>query len=65
MRLGQLPRGSRKPKYRVEEARSRGILTVGIGDVGNGVGFGVIQDTVHTVMPAGTTCLACLKYLDR
>lgn len=45
------------PKYLVDEARSRGILTVGIGDGGNEVGFGAIQDTVATVMPAGTTCL--------
>jgi hypothetical protein len=44
------------PKFLVDGARGRGVLTVGIGDGGNEVGFGAIQDTVAEVMPAGKTC---------
>jgi hypothetical protein len=44
------------PQYLVEGARSRGVLTVGIGDGGNEVGFGVIEDAVAAVMPAGRIC---------
>jgi len=45
------------PKYIVDGARSRGILTVGIGDGGNEVGYGAIASTVAEVMPAGSTCV--------
>jgi hypothetical protein len=44
------------PKYLVDGARAQGILTVGIGDGGNEVGFGVIEDTVGAVMPNGAVC---------
>ena len=37
----------------VEEARKRGILTIGIGDHGNEIGFGAIYDTVVETMPKG------------
>lgn len=37
----------------VEEANKRGILTIGIGDHGNEVGFGAIYDTVVKAMPKG------------
>lgn len=38
-------------------ASERGILTCGIGDGGNEVGYGVIAEAVRAVMPAGATCL--------
>ncbi len=37
----------------VEEARKRGILTIGIGDHGNEIGFGAIYDAVVDAMPKG------------
>lgn len=37
----------------VEEATKRGILTIGIGDCGNEVGFGAIYDTVVDLLPKG------------
>jgi len=40
----------------VEEARRRGILTIGIGDLGNEIGFGKIRETVETVIPYGARC---------
>ncbi|MCI0679380.1 MAG: DUF4392 domain-containing protein [Actinobacteria bacterium] len=45
-----------KPQYIFELAQSRGVLTCGIGDGGNEVGFGVINETVKKVMPAGAMC---------
>ncbi|MEX0865349.1 MAG: glutamate cyclase domain-containing protein [Acidimicrobiia bacterium] len=45
-----------KPQYIFEMAQDRGILTCGIGDGGNEVGYGVIIDTVKEVMPAGAVC---------
>jgi len=40
----------------IEEARSRGILTVGIGDGGNEVGMGNIRNAVEKFVPYATTC---------
>jgi hypothetical protein len=40
----------------VEEARSRGILTIGIGDGGNEIGMGCIKETVKKVLPTGANC---------
>ena len=37
----------------VEEATRRGILTIGIGDHGNEIGFGAIYDTVVDLIPKG------------
>ena len=37
----------------VEEANKRGILTIGIGDHGNEIGFGAIYDTVVDLIPKG------------
>jgi hypothetical protein len=37
----------------VEEANKRGILTIGIGDHGNEIGFGAIYETVVATMPKG------------
>lgn len=46
----------------VEEARNRGILTIGVGDHGNEIGFGAIHETVVKTMPRGEllgTTTAC------
>jgi hypothetical protein len=40
----------------LEESRRRGILTVGIGDMGNEMGFGLIEDTVRRVVPRAAAC---------
>jgi hypothetical protein len=37
----------------VEEANKRGILTIGIGDHGNEIGFGAMYDAVVEIMPKG------------
>ncbi|HEY3196592.1 MAG TPA: glutamate cyclase domain-containing protein [Nitrospirales bacterium] len=40
----------------IEEARRRGILTIGIGDLGNEVGFGNIREAVEQHIPFGADC---------
>jgi hypothetical protein len=40
----------------VDEARSRGIFTVGIGDLGNELGMGYIRDAVRDIVPGATKC---------
>jgi hypothetical protein len=42
--------------FLVEEARERGVLTIGIGDGGNEIGFGKIQDAVREIQPFGEIC---------
>ncbi|WNJ18265.1 glutamate cyclase domain-containing protein [Pontibacter sp. G13] len=37
----------------VVEAKKRGILTIGVGDLGNEIGFGAIYDTVAKIIPNG------------
>ncbi len=37
----------------IEKAKAAGILTIGIGDHGNELGFGIIHDTVVKTMPRG------------
>jgi len=37
-------------------ARSRGILTIGIGDGGNEIGMGLIEDAIKRVVPTGANC---------
>ena len=44
------------PKYLFDGAKERGILTAGIGDGGNECGFGVVEDAVRAIMPAGSKC---------
>lgn len=46
------------PKFIFDLANDRGALTIGIGDGGNEVGYGVIRSAVQDVMPAGRVC-AC------
>jgi len=45
-----------KLDYLIDEARSQGILTIGIGDNGNEIGFGNIYDTVREIQPFGAKC---------
>jgi D-glutamate cyclase len=45
-----------KVQYVMEEARNRGIFTIGIGDGGNEVGMGCIKEAVKTVLPTGSNC---------
>jgi hypothetical protein len=40
----------------IEEARKRGILTIGIGDGGNEVGMGNIKEVVEKFVPYAQTC---------
>jgi hypothetical protein len=44
------------PRYLFDGAKERGILTAGIGDGGNECGFGVVEDAVREIMPAGNKC---------
>ena len=44
-----------KVDYVVEEARRRGVLTIGMGDGGNEVGLGKIRDAVVSAVPTGKT----------
>lgn len=41
-----------------ELARKRGVLTIGIGDGGNEVGFGAVRDSITAVHPFGGRSLA-------
>lgn len=40
----------------IEEARKRGVLTVGVGDGGNEVGMGSIREAVETFVPYARVC---------
>ncbi|MEL7565835.1 MAG: glutamate cyclase domain-containing protein [Dehalobacterium sp.] len=46
-----------KTDYVFEEARRRGILTIGIGDLGNEMGMGVIHEEICQLVPHGKECL--------
>jgi hypothetical protein len=39
----------------VTRAKAEGVLSIGIGDHGNEIGFGSIQETIADVMPNGST----------
>ena len=39
-----------------EEGRKRGVPTLAIGDLGNELGMGLIEDVVHEVVPETRTC---------
>lgn len=45
-----------KIDYLFEEAKARGILTIGIGDLGNELGMGYIRDAVCQFIPHGGLC---------
>jgi hypothetical protein len=60
-----------RTEYLIEESRKRGILTIGIGDLGNEIGMGLIKDTIQKVVPYGARCncpcgsgLACSTVTD-
>lgn len=40
----------------IRRAKERGIYTIGIGDGGNEIGMGCIEDTVKQVVPTGGKC---------
>src|SRR6266508_2091716 len=40
----------------LREAERRGIPTLGIGDMGNEMGFGAIEDTVRKIVPRADVC---------
>jgi len=40
----------------VEAAADRGVLTVGIGDIGNEIGFGAIAEAAREIVPGGADC---------
>jgi hypothetical protein len=40
----------------VEQARKRGIFTLGIGDYGNEVGFGLVAEELKKAMPGWAAC---------
>lgn len=46
-----------KVDFLVLEAKARGIATIGIGDGGNEIGMGVIQDAIARTLPFGEQCL--------
>lgn len=46
-----------KLDYLYEEARARGILTIGVGDLGNEMGMGNVEEEVKAGIPNGATCL--------
>jgi hypothetical protein len=46
-----------KVDYLIEQARERGILTVGIGDGGNEIGMGCIPKAVKAAIPTATKCV--------
>ncbi len=41
----------------LEEAKRRGIFTIGIGDGGNEIGMGKIRETVKRAVPYGSKCV--------
>lgn len=45
-----------KIDYLFEEAKARGILTIGIGDLGNELGMGYIEDAIRKWVPHGALC---------
>ncbi|MDG6995775.1 MAG: DUF4392 domain-containing protein [Nitrososphaerota archaeon] len=40
----------------IEAARTAGIPTIGVGDAGNEIGMGCIEETVRKILPTGTDC---------
>ena len=46
-----------KVDYLIEQARERGILTIGIGDGGNEIGMGCIVEAVKAAIPTATKCV--------
>lgn len=53
---GNMSPYSAKVDRLVDAAREKGILTIGIGDYGNEIGFGVIEDTARELTKYGKKC---------
>jgi hypothetical protein len=52
-----IPDGARFPvEYLLEAAHTAGIPTIGVGDNGNDIGFGIIEDLVRRYKPYGDVC---------
>lgn len=45
-----------KIDYLFEEAKARGIATIGIGDLGNEMGMGYVADVLRKLIPHGEVC---------
>jgi hypothetical protein len=59
--LGQdFSAGRAKIDYLVQQAQSRGIPTVGVGDGGNEIGMGAVAEAVHKYIPHGEILCAHL-----
>lgn len=43
-------------EFLIEEARRRGVPTIGTGDMGNEIGFGLIEETVRRTVPRAERC---------
>lgn len=52
--------GRARLDYVVEQATSRGIPTIGVGDGGNEIGMGAVADAVHKYVPHGEVLCARL-----
>lgn len=50
------PDGQAHVYHLIEEAQRRGILTIGIGDVGNELGCGLIVDDIREIQACGRRC---------
>jgi hypothetical protein len=50
-----------KMDYLFEEAKGRGILTIGIGDLGNELGMGYIKEAIKKWVPGGSECTCPCK----
>jgi hypothetical protein len=52
-----IPDGARAlVEYLLEAAHAAGIPTIGVGDNGNDIGFGIIEDEVRRYKPYGDVC---------
>jgi len=52
-----IPDGARFPvEYLLDAAHAAGIPTIGVGDNGNDIGFGIIEDIVRRYKPYGDVC---------
>lgn len=52
-----IPDGARVPiEYLLEAAHAAGIPTIGVGDNGNDIGFGIIEDIVRRYKPYADVC---------
>lgn len=48
--------GMAKLDYLINEARAQNIITIGIGDGGNEIGFGLVREAIKEHIPYGAKC---------